>query len=351
MYEYFLAGKVFVQTNTMESVWLIVVVAILFPGHLKAEVPSVGLMNAAKPGLKMPIAGIGTWSYVHSQGTGIPGEVWNDTVAEKSVKEWLALGGRRIDGALRYQDQVGVGKAIKESGISRKEIFLTSKLRLSGYNETFSQMDQLLSDLQVDYVDLLLIHFPEVLALSTDPACKLELPSWRGCRQSVWKALEKLFSDGKALAIGVSNFEQNHLEDIIIMNTSVPSVNQVEYHPYWHEDDLVQFCKANNIVFNSYASLGTPDWAPHRHNWNGTILELPLIQSIAKAHARTAAQVIQRWEWQQGVVVNPRTLNSTHMKENLNFFDFELSEDEMKQISTIKPPADPKVCPDFHNVK
>ena len=327
------------------------IVVFQFPVHTIADEPSVLLKNAAKPGMKMPVAGIGTWGYVHEPGTSIPGEVWNDTVAEKAIKEWLALGGRRIDGALGYGDQVGVGNAVKASGIPRQEIFMTSKVLLSGYNETFIQMDQILSDLQMNYVDLLLIHFPKVILLTTDPACQKDLPSWRGCRQSVWKALEKLFNDGKALAIGVSNFEQKHLEDIVMMNSTIPSVNQVEYHPYWHEDDLVQYCQKNNIVYNSYAPLGTPDWAPTRHNWNGTILELPLIQNIAKTHDRTPAQVVQRWEWQQGIVVNPRTMNPNHMKENLNFFDFELTDTEMKQISTIKPPQDPKVCPDFNDIK
>ena len=324
---------------------------LLYRGGLASDAPSVPLRNAAKPGLEMPVAGLGTWSYVHVPGTGIPGEVWNDTVGEKAVKEWLALGGRRIDGASHYGDQVGVGKAVKESEIPRQEIFMTSKLTLSGYNETFHSLDTILSDLQMDYVDLLLIHFPRPYGIVTDPSCKQSLPSWRGCRQSVWKAMEEIHKSGKALAIGVSNFEQNHLEDIVMMNSSIPSVNQVEFHPYWHEDDLVKYCQSKNIVFNSYSTLGTPDWAPTRHHWNGTILALPLIQSVAKAHGRTAAQIIQRWEWQQGVVGNPRTMNSTHMKENLSFFDFKLSDIEMEQISTIKPPADPKVCPDYRNVK
>ena len=160
-----------------------------------------------------------------------------------------------------------------------------------------------------------------------------------------------LFNSSKALAIGVSNFEKNHLEDIFMMNSLTPSVNQVEYHPYWHEDDLVEYCKSKNITFNSYSPLGAPDWAPHQHGWNGTILELPVIENIAKAHQHTAAQIIQRWQWQQGIVMNPRTMKQDHMKENLDFFNFELSEDEMKQISSIKPPSDPKVCPDPHDIK
>ena len=323
----------------------------LLPFCLATDGPSVTLMNAAQPGTKMPVAGIGTWGYVHQPGTGIPGEVWNDTVAEKAMKEWFALGGRRIDGSLGYGDQVGVGNAIKASGIPRGEIFLTSKVSCVGYNESFSELTQILSDLQTDYVDLLLIHWPGVRQSSTDPSCQQNATSWRNCRQSIWRAMETIYKDGKARSIGVSNFEKNHLEDIIMMKSMTPSVNQVEYHPYWHEDELLEYCKSQNITFNSYSPLGAPDWAPIKHHWNGTILQLPVIQNISKAHKRTAAQVIQRWQWQQGIVVNPRTMNQDHMKENLNFFDFELTEDEMKRISSIKPPADPKVCPDPRNTK
>ena len=324
----------------------------LLPVCLMADAPSVMLMNAAKPGTKMPVTGIGTGGYNHQPGTGRPGEVWNDTVAEKAIKEWITLGGHRIDGAVDYGDQVGIGNAVKVSGVPREDIFMTSKVSLVGYNETFTQMKKILSDLQMDYVDLLLIHWPGNPPNSTtDPACQGNPTTWRGCRQSVWKALEQIFKSGKALSIGVSNFEKDHLDDILMMKNSVPSVNQVEYHPYWHEDELVDYCKQLNIVFNSYSPLGRPDGAPTLHGWNGTILNLPVIQSIANTHQRTAAQVLQRWQWQQGIVVNPRSMNQDHMKENLNLFDFELSEDEMKQISSINPPSDPKVCPDPRKIK
>lgn len=323
----------------------------LLPVSLGDDAPSVTLMNAAKPGTKMPVTGIGTGYYNHQQGSGRPGEFWNDTIAEKAIKEWITLGGRRIDGCVDYGDQIGIGNAVKASGVPRKDIFMTSKIPPVGYNETFEMMKKILSDLQMDYVDLLLIHTPGPRASTTDPACQGNPPTWRSCRQSVWKAFEELFKDGKALAIGVSNFEKNHLEDIIIMKDSIPSVNQVEYQPYWHEDDLVDYCKSYNITFNGYSPLGAPDFGPIERHWNGTILELPVIQSIAKGHNRTAAQIIQRWQWQQGIVVNPRTMNQDHMRENLNFFDFVLSDDEMKQMSSIKPPANPKVCGDPHNTK
>ena len=323
----------------------------LLPVCLTADAPSVTLMNAAKPGTKMPVTGIGTGGYNRRPGSG-PGEVWNDTVSEKAIKEWLAVGGRRIDGAIEYGDQLGVGNAVKASGVPRKEIFMTSKVSFIGYNETFTQMNDILSDLQMDYVDLLLIHWPgNPPNNTTDPACQGNPSTWRSCRQSIWKALVEIFKNGTALAIGVSNFEKNHLEDILMMKSMVPSVNQVEYHPYWHEDELVEYCKQNNILFNGYAPLGRPDGAPIIRGWNRTILDLPVIQSIANTHQHSAAQILQRWQWQQGIVVNPRSMNQDHMKENLNFFDFELSEDEMKQISSIKPPSDPKVCPDPRSIK
>ena len=156
---------------------------------------------------------------------------------------------------------------------------------------------------------------------------------------------------GKARAIGVSNFEINHLEDIIAMKTSLPAVNQVEFHPYWHESDLLAFCKAHNITFNGYAPVGAPDWAPTQRHWNHTLLQEPTIARIAQSHNRTPAQVTLRWQWQQGVVVNPRTMNPEHMKEDLDFFDFELSSDEMEQISNITPPSEPKVTGDPHDIK
>ena len=330
---------------------LYILCILLFPTCLTADVPSVTLKNAAKPGTKMPITGIGTGGYNRHPSEG-PGEVWNDTVSEEAVKKWLLLGGRRIDGAVEYGDQIGVRNAIKASGVSRADIFMTSKVTAVGYNETFTLMKKILSDLQMDYVDLLLIHWPGPPPnTSTDPACQGDPPTWRNCRQSIWRALIEIFKNGKTLSIGVSNFERNHLDDILVMNSLIPSVNQVEYHPYWHEDDLVEYCKSKNILFNSYSPLGRPDGAPVLKGWNGTIMELPVIETIAKAHQRTAAQILQQWQWQQGIVMNPRSMNADHMKENLNVFNFELTDQEMKQISGINPPSNPKVCPDPRNIK
>lgn len=324
------------------------------------DVPSVTLMNAAYPGTEMPVTGIGTGAYVQKPGTQ-PGEIWTNEVAEKAVSQWLAMGGRRIDASYNYLNQVGVGRAIKVSKIPREEIFIVSKVSGNGrslagggalgYNDTMIQMKPILDTLQVDYVDLLLFHWPGPPGNSSDPACQGDPPTWRACRQATWKALEDLYKMGKTRAIGVSNFEKNHLEDIFAMNSLIPAINQVEFHPYWHEDDLLTFCKSYNITFNGYSPLGCPDWAPTQRHWNHSLLKEPVIEQIAERHNCTPAQVTLRWEFQQGVLVQPRTILPEHMKENLNFFDFELSDEEMLQISSIKPPPEAKVCPDPHQFK
>lgn len=163
--------------------------------------------------------------------------------------------------------------------------------------------------------------------------------------------MQDLFKDGKARAIGVSNFEQNHIEDIVAMKELLPSINQFEFSPYWHEYDLVKYCNSLKIQVNGYSPLACPDWAPASHKWPKTLLQDATVTSIAKSHKATPAQVILSWEWQQGVVVNPRTYNRDHMMENLQFYNVKLTDDEMKAMSSIDPPSNPKVCPDPHQFK
>ena len=162
-----------------------------------------------------------------------------------------------------------------------------------GYNDTIIQMKPILDTLQLDYVDLLLFHWPGPPGNSSDPVCQGDPPTCRACRQATWRAMEDLYKMRKTRAIGVSNFEKNHLEDIFAMNSLLPSVNQVEFHPYWHEDDLLDFCKSYNITYNGYAPLGTPDWAPTQRHWNHTLLQEPTLEQIAKSHRRTAAALLK----------------------------------------------------------
>eukprot|EP00118_Oscarella_pearsei_P004901 m.21766 g.21766 ORF g.21766 m.21766 type:complete len:336 (+) comp28216_c0_seq1:1120-2127(+) len=310
-----------------------------------AETPSVKLQNAAKPELQMPAVGLGTAGYI-----AVPerkAELWNDSVAEKAVTEWLKAGGRRIDTAIDYNDQKGIGKAIREQSIPRSDIFIVSKVGGGplGYNETLNQFQTILSQLNTTYVDLLLIHWPVPMpSTSSDPSCQQGAQA-RDCRQSSWKAMERIFTLGSALAIGVSNFEKSHLQDIVDMHGLLPAVNQVEYHPYWHEDDLVAFCRELDIAFNTYSPLGTPDWAPDHRGWNSSILELPVIKRIAESHRKSPAQIVLRWAWEKGLLLNPRSWNSSHMTENLSIFDFELNKDDIQQIENIPKPENPKICP------
>ena len=251
--------------------------------------------------------------------------------------------------------QIGVGKAVIESGIPREEIFITSKIPLMGFNETLANFEQALSDLNMTYVDLLLIHEPCQGRVSSDPACpKGQNISCKLCRQSVWRALEVIFKSGRAKAIGVSNFVARHIQDLLELPDSlVPSVNQCEYQPYAHDDSLVQFCQSHNITFNSYAPLCTPDWGPIRHHWplKRGCLDETIVHGIVEKHGKTPAQVVLRWAWQKNIVLNPRSMNSTHIGEILDIFDFELSPTEMTQIDNMTPPPHPRVCGDPYQCK
>jgi len=310
--------------------------------------PSVLLRNAADPGVRMPVVGLGTGSYGKPDGTN--GEYWTDAIAEAATLAWLQLGGRRIDGSWGYFGQAGIGAGWKKSNVSREEIFITSKVEPKGYNITMVQFAEVLESLQTDYVDLLLIHFPG--AWSTDSSNLYPCTNGNGgitykpCRQETWKALEEIFRDKKARAIGVSNFEVIHLEDIIELNSSLPAVNQVEYHLYFHEDTLVDFCEKHNILFNTYAPLGAPDFMSyHKDNFGVPLMTVPRVVEIAKKYMKTPAQVLLRWAVQQDLVINPRTMNPAHMKDNLDLFSFSLTNPEMAELSFMQKPAY-KVCDD-----
>jgi len=312
--------------------------------------PAANLYNAAVPGLQMPVVGIGTGGYGIAP-NGTDGEYWDDDVAYAAVSLWLSLGGRRIDTSNDYNTQTGIGKAMKDSKIPRSSLFITSKIGPRyplGYDETLKQYNDSLVQLGVDNVDLLLIHWPGVNPQAVPPPqpCHDGQLTYKVCRQQTWLALEYLFKQGRVKAIGTSNFEENHLQDILALKSLVPSVNQVEYHAYWHEDDLVHFCQNRMITYNAYASLATPDhMAFHKDIMPQPLISHPAVTTIANTVGKSPAQVLLRWAWQQGIVSNPRTKSRDHMIENMHIFDFLLTEAQMRAISELNIPSR-KVCGD-----
>eukprot|EP00039_Didymoeca_costata_P004946 m.77152 g.77152 ORF g.77152 m.77152 type:complete len:372 (+) comp12606_c0_seq3:76-1191(+) len=331
-------------------------------------VPVVELHNAAVKGSKMPAIGLGTGGY---------GSGFAHTYSYQAVKDWLDVGGRRIDTALEYRDQVNISRAIRDSSVPREELFITSKLPNVGANVA-ATVDVILGQLNVSYVDLLLVHeaYNQCCDIHYSPThenCTGPTPSNSSCRQITWGEMLKVYKAGKAKAIGVSNFESKHLADIVAMGLSqneMPAVNQFEFSPYWHEDvwasrtepapsdpyevcplhparGLVEYSRNLGMVVNGYSPLAGPDVAPERDGWvdNRTMLDEPILIEIGKHYNKSAAQIALRWEWQLGVVTNPRTHSREHMMENLNIFDFELSASDVYKISYEIPIPNRTSCP------
>ncbi|NFS83897.1 aldo/keto reductase [Clostridium botulinum] len=243
--------------------------------------------------IKMPLLGFGTYKVNDGK------EVIN------SVKEALKLGYRHNDTAAFYKNEEGVGIAIKESGIKREDIFLVSKVwnTEQGYEKTLKSFENSIKNLQTDYLDLFLIHWPQPLNKET------------------WKALEELYKEKKVRAIGVSNFTVNHLKDLINYAEIIPMVNQVEFHPKLVQKDLIKFCNDNNIQLEAWSPL-----------MRGKIFEIEVLKEIAEKYKKTVSQIVLRWDIQMGVVTIPKSTTPFRIKENAEIFDFELTEEDMKKI-------------------
>ncbi|WP_028594181.1 aldo/keto reductase [Paenibacillus assamensis] len=260
-------------------------------------------------GVHMPQLGLGVW------------RVEEGAQVEEAVKTALQIGYRHIDTAAVYKNEAGVGKAIKESGVPREEIFLTTKVWNAdqGYEATLKAFDESLSKLGTDYVDLYLVHWPT-------PERDLYLETY--------KALEKLLEEGRVRAIGVSNFHIHHLERLMDNTSIVPVVNQVECHPRLAQNELRQFCNKHNIVLEA--------WSPLMQG--GEILEDRDVMAIAANHGKTGAQVVIRWHLQKGNIVIPKSVTASRIRENFDVFDFELTADEMATIDQLN--QDKRVGPD-----
>lgn len=250
-------------------------------------------------GVEMPWLGLGVFLVKDGE------EVVN------SVKAALEVGYRSIDTAAAYKNEEGVGKAIAESNVPREELFITTKVWNAdqGYEATLAAFDVSMKKLGLEYLDLYLIHWP--------------LPS-QGKFIDTWKALEKLYKDGRVRAIGVSNFKVHHLEEIIANSEIVPMVNQVEYHPRFNQRELHDFCKKHGIQLEAWSPL-----------MQGGLLEEPILVELAKKYNKSPAQIIIRWDIQTGVVTIPKSVKPHRIAENKDVFDFELSEEDMDKISAL----------------
>ncbi|MBC3788296.1 aldo/keto reductase [Spirosoma utsteinense] len=248
-------------------------------------------------GIDMPILGLGVFRVADPQ------------ECEDSVCEAIKAGYRLIDTAAAYENEEAVGRGIKKSGVDRQELFITTKLWVqdTGYESTKAAFAKSLKKLQLDYLDLYLIHqaFGDVYGS--------------------WKAMEELYKDGKTRAIGVSNFYPDRLADLMVHNEIVPAVNQFETHPYWQQIEGQQYLNENNIQLES--------WSPFAQD--NTIFDQPLLKGIAQKYQRSVAQIILRWLTQRDIVVIPKSVNKDRIIENFNIFDFELSADDMEAIKTL----------------
>lgn len=239
--------------------------------------------------------------------------------AYRAVTDALAVGYRHIDTAARYGNESGVGQAVKDSGLKREEVFITSKLWNTerGYDKAMAAFEKTLAELGTDYLDLYLIHWPANEKQFGQEAAALNLDTWR--------AFEDLYKAGKIKAIGVSNFMPNHLEALLAQAEIKPMVNQIEVHPGWPQTEAIRYCQRNDILVEAWAPLG-----------EAAALSNPVLAKIAAKYDHTPAQVCLRWEIQQGILPLPKSVHKERMVENTKLFDFELTEDEMDIIGALR---------------
>ncbi len=248
-------------------------------------------------GVTMPYLGLGTYQAENEQ----------EVVA--AVKTALDFGYRHIDTASIYKNEEGVGKGIKASHVPREDIFVVSKVWNAdqGYESTLKSFEDSLERLQLDYLDLFLVHWPV-----------------KGKYKETWKALEYLYAEKRVRAIGVSNFLQHHLEDLMNDATIVPMVNQMEFHPYLVQQDLIDFCIKNTIQYEA--------WSPFMV---GKVFKLEFCNELAKKYNKSVAQIILRWNLQKGVVTIPKSVHADRIASNAAIFDFELSPTDMAYLDSF----------------
>ena len=255
-------------------------------------------------GYQIPIIGLGTWRSPE------------DKTTVDAICSAVASGYRHIDTAAYYQNEVSVGEGIRSCGLDRNKLFVTSKVWNSdrGYEKTMAAFEQTMTKLKLDYLDLYLIHWP---------AAKHQFNNWEEMNLSTWKAMTELYKSGRIKAIGVSNFLPHHL-DALMQTEVTPMVNQIEFHPGYIQQEVLEYCKKHNIAVEAWSPMGA-----------GRLLTHETLVDIAAKYQKTTAQLCIRWCLQHGTVPLPKSINPDRILQNTNVFDFEISKQDMTIIDAM----------------
>lgn len=270
-------------------------------------------------GVDIPVVGFGTWQMPEGEHT------------QKIVEHAIANGYVHIDTAKIYGNEESVGRAIKASGVDREELFITTKLwnDAHGYEEAKQAINESLTKLDLDYIDLYLIHWPNPKNLRDN---------WQEANSQAWKAMEEALEEGKIKAIGVSNFMIHHMEALLETAEVKPAVNQIFLNPSDHQAELVEYCEDKDILLEAYSPLGS-----------GRIFEIEELNDIAKKYDKTVAQVVLRWQLHKGFLPLPKTATMERVVENADIFDFDLAPEDIEKIDSFEGLAGSHSNPDETN--
>ncbi|TCK88015.1 diketogulonate reductase-like aldo/keto reductase [Natranaerovirga hydrolytica] len=256
-------------------------------------------------GVKIPCIGFGTW------------QTPDGKTAVQSVKDALELGYRHIDTAAAYGNEESIGKGIKESGIKREEIFVTSKLQNPehGYESTLAAFEETMKRLDLECLDLYLIHWPNPIKFRDH---------WEEANAGTWKAFEELYEAGRIKSIGISNFRPHHIDALLKTAKIVPMVNQIKLCPGETQPETVEYCRKNNILLEAYSPLGT-----------GKVFEVEEMKALAQKYNKTIAQICVRWCLENEYLPLPKSVHKSRIEENARVFDFKLSQEDVDLIANL----------------